>query len=215
MESTSPITVLLADDQQLLLLMYQQVLEGYKMKIVGRCKTPDDAIQKYKELRPNVVLLDIRFGKEKTGFDALDEIMRFDPQANVVVISQFDIGPYISRAYTLGAKSFLTKDCDPETLYTAVKAASIGKKYHMPAITEKVMDLLTHPDPDPKTLLSEGDFEIFMLLARGKTNEEISQEKGLKLGFVSTHRQKIQEILKIDRPQQFSILAIRHGLLAP
>ncbi|MEB0032967.1 response regulator transcription factor [Undibacterium sp. RTI2.1] len=215
MESSAQINVLLADDQQLLLLMYKQVLEGFGMNIVGMCKSPADVEDLYKKLRPHVVLLDIRFGGDKTGFDAMQAILEFDERANIVVISQFDLGPYISRAYALGARSFLTKDCEPETLCTAVKMASIGKRYHMPAITEKVMDLLTNPDPDPKAVLSQSDFEIFMLLAEGKTNAEIASEKGLQIGFVSTHRQKIQDLLKIDRPQQFSRLAIRHGLLDP
>ena len=215
MESISKIRVLLADDQQMLLTMYQQVLENYKMEIVAKCKTPEEAIEKYKELRPNVLLLDIRFGNGQNGFQVLEEVMKFDPHANVVVISQFDIGPYISRAYKLGAKSFLTKHCDQETLYTAVKMASVGKSYHMQEITDKIMEMMMNPEPDPKSLLSPLDLELFVLLAEGKTNEEISQLKNWKLSFVSTHRQKIQDILKIDRPQQLALLAVRHGLLTP
>lgn len=215
MGNTSPITVLIADDQQLLLLMYKQVLESYGMKIVGQAKSPQETINLYRELKPHVLLLDIRFGMDGNGFDALTEIMKLDPFANVVVISQFDQGPYISRAYSLGAKSFLNKDCDPETLYSAVKAASLGQKFHMKVITDKVMDLLVNPDPDPKQMLSETDFQIFMYLAEGLRNDEIAAKLEVQNNYVSQHRQKIQEILKIDRPQQFSLLAIRHGLLTP
>ena len=215
METVSKIRVLIADDQQLLLTMYEQILDGYNMHVVGKCKTPKEAVEKYRELHPNVLLLDIRFGNGYTGFDALEEILSFDKHANVVVISQFDHGPYIQRALNLGAKSFLTKDCDPEMLYTAVKAVSVGEKFLIPAIKEKIVDLFTNPEPDPKTVLSAEDFELFMLLAEGKTNEEISEMKKWTLSFVSTHRQKILHALKIERPQHISRLAIRHGYMAP
>ncbi|MBC3871460.1 response regulator [Undibacterium oligocarboniphilum] len=208
-----PVTVLLADDQQLLLETYARVLTEFGMQIVGYCKTPEEAVLKYKELRPNVLLLDIRFRQEKSGFDALKEIMEFDPYANILVISQHDEAPFIKRAYQYGAKSFLDKNCEAETLATAVKAVSLGQKYHVPGVTAKVMDLLTNQDPDPFALLSEIDMKIFKLLAAGKTNQEISKELGLKIGFVSTHRRSIEEKLHIDRPQQISILAMRYGLL--
>lgn len=211
----SPITVLLADDQQLLLLMYRQVLQEYGVKVVAECKTPSSAIEKYKELKPNVVLLDIRFGVEATGFDVIKAIIEHDRNAKIIIISQFNLAPYIKKAYSLGAKSFLTKDCDRETLFNAVRDVSMGEEFHMSSVLETVKEMTEHSDAHPKIVLDSESFDIFMLIAEGKTNQEIASYNNVVMDRVIYCREKIQNILKIDRPQQYCKLAIRHGLMVP
>lgn len=212
-EVKNAIRVMLGDDQQLLLSMYRKVLESHGIEVIAECKSTEDVVQTYKEMKPDVVLLDIRFGTTKTGFDAMSEIYAFDPSANIVVISQFDHTPYITKAYKLGAKSFLTKNCDENSIIQAITMASKGQSWHMPFITDKIMQSLTSTDVDPSSVLSEEDFKIFMYLAEGKRNSEIAELIDHPLNYVSNHRQKIQSILKIDREQQFTLLAIRCGLM--
>lgn len=206
------ITVLIADDQPLLLHMFRQVITSGGMNVVGECTTVESVIDTYKTLKPNVLLLDIRFGDgELNGFNAMTSILKADPLANIVIISQFDYAPYISRAYTLGAKAFLTKHCDETTLLAAIKKASKGLKYYMEAIVEKIVDHTLNAQPDPKVALSNEDFEIFLKIAEGKKNEEVAAELKLHVNVVSSRRTKMHDILKIDRPQQFTMLAIRYG----
>lgn len=210
-ESKKQINVLIADDQQLLLSMFKQVITSGGMNVVGECTTVESVIETYKSLKPNVLLLDIRFGTELNGFNAMTAILNYDPLANIVIISQFDYAPYISRAYTLGAKAFLTKHCDESTLLEAITKASKGLKYYMEAIVEKIVDHSLNAQPDPKVALSKEDFEIFLKIAEGKKNEEVATELNMHVNVVSSRRTKMHDILKIDRPQQFTMLAIRYG----
>ena len=210
-DTEKQIDVLIADDQQLLLSMFKQVLTYGGMNVVGECTSVESVIETYKTLKPNVLLLDIRFGTELNGFNAMTSILKFDPLANIVIISQFDYAPYISRAYTLGAKAFLTKHCDERTLLDAITKASKGLKYYMEAIVEKIVDHSLNAQPDPKVALSKEDFDIFVKIAEGKTNAEVASEMNMHVNVVSSHRTKMHDILKIDRPQQFTMLAIRYG----
>lgn len=213
MDNPSLIRVLLSDDQQLLLKMYRAFLSGEGFEIAGECKTPEETVESYKRLLPQVVLIDIRYGTIQTGFDAIKQIMSFDSKANVVVISQYDVSSYIALAYKLGVKAFLSKNCLPETVQLAIKAASRGEIYHSPEITKKVMEHLSQPEPDPTVLLNAKDLDIFLKIAEGMTNAEIAAETGYTISFVVTHRLKIQETLGIDKAVQYSRLAIRLGLI--
>jgi len=213
--NNSLIRVLLADDQQMLLAMYRSNLqEGFD--IVGECKTAEDLITKYKEMpiKPNVILTDIRFGVGSNGFDAIEQILKYDPLANFVVMSQFDKPAYIHKAFKLGAKSFVSKDCEPEILVEAVKTASLGHKYVPQAISLKLVDYISTPqDSDPTTALNPEQLKIFMLIAEGKTNSEVAEILKVKPNTISIERQKIGAILKIDRPQDFTLLAVKSELI--
>lgn len=210
-ETEKPINVLIADDQQLLLAMFKQVLTSGGMNVVGECMSVESVIEMYKSLKPDVLLLDIRFGTELNGFNAMTSILNFDPLANICIISQFDYAPYISRAYALGAKAFLTKHCDETTLLDAIKKANKGLRYYMPSLVDKIVDNSLNAQPDPKVALSKEDFEIFLKIAEGKKNTEVATDLGMHVNVVSSHRTKIERILNIDRPQQFTMLAIRFG----
>lgn len=210
-ETEKPINVLIADDQQLLLAMFKQVLTSGGMNVVGECMSVESVIEMYKSLKPDVLLLDIRFGTELNGFNAMTSILNFDPLANICIISQFDYAPYISRAYALGAKAFLTKHCDETTLLDAIKKANKGLRYYMPSLVDKIVDNSLNAQPDPKVALSREDFEIFLKIAEGKKNTEVATDLGMHVNVVSSHRTKIERILNIDRPQQFTMLAIRFG----
>lgn len=210
-ETEKPINVLIADDQQLLLAMFKQVLTSGGMNVVGECMSVESVIEMYKTLKPDVLLLDIRFGTELNGFNAMTSILNFDPLANICIISQFDYAPYISRAYALGAKAFLTKHCDETTLLDAIKKANKGLRYYMPSLVDKIVDNSLNAQPDPKVALSKEDFEIFLKIAEGKKNTEVATDLSMHVNVVSSHRTKIERILNIDRPQQFTMLAIRFG----
>ena len=122
-----PIRVMLADDHPIVMTGFAMSLAGQGMDVVGQAKTPDEAVTMYADHRPDVAVLDIRFGTGMTGLDAAETILKADPKAKVVFLSQFDQDSLIKETYRLGAHAFVTKDCDPADLGDAVRHAEPGQ----------------------------------------------------------------------------------------
>jgi DNA-binding NarL/FixJ family response regulator len=133
-----PIRVMLADDHPIVMTGFALSLSAQGMEVVGQAKSPSEAAAMYAEFRPDVAVLDIRFGTELTGMDAAQNILRNDPKAKIVFLSQFDQDSLIKETYRLGAHAFVTKDCDPADLADAVRHAHAGKLYFLPQIAERL-----------------------------------------------------------------------------
>lgn len=209
------IRVLLADDHPIVMTGFAMSLAAEGMDVVGQAKTPQEAMEQYVALQPDVVVLDIRFGAEMTGLDAARHILEKQPEAQIVFLSQFDQDALIKETYRLGAKAFVTKDCDPADLAVAVQRASQGELYFMPQIAERLANLSVRGDASPQTLLDERSLEIFKLMAEGLTNVEIAEKLDLSQKTISNISQAVKEKLGIHRPALITKLAMKHGLIEP
>jgi two-component system invasion response regulator UvrY len=211
--SDKSIRVLLADDHPIVMKGFAMSLAAEGMDVVGQAKTPQEAVEQYVALLPDVVVLDIRFGAEMTGLDAAKHILEKQPEAQIVFLSQFDQDALIKETYRLGAKAFVTKDCDPADLAVAVQRASQGELYFMPQIAERLANLSVRGDASPQTLLDERSLEIFKLMAEGLTNVEIAEKLDLSQKTISNISQAVKEKLGIHRPALITKLAMKHGLI--
>jgi len=209
------IRVLLADDHPIVMTGFAMSLAAEGMDVVGQAKTPQEAVEQYVAMQPDVVVLDIRFGAEMTGLDAAKHILEKQPEAQIVFLSQFDQDALIKETYRLGAKAFVTKDCDPADLAVAVQRASQGELYFMPQIAERLANLSVRGDASPQTLLDERSLEIFKLMAEGLTNVEIAEKLDLSQKTISNISQAVKEKLGIHRPALITKLAMKHGLIEP
>ncbi|MBR7801369.1 response regulator transcription factor [Undibacterium fentianense] len=209
------IRVLLADDHPIVMTGFAMSLSAEGVNVVGQAKTPQEAVQQFEALRPDVVVLDIRFGAEMTGLDAARQIMEKHREAQIVFLSQFDQDALIKETYRLGAKAFVTKDCDPAELAVAVHRASQGELYFMPHIAERLANLSVRGDASPQTLLDERSLAIFKLMAEGLTNVEIAEKLDLSQKTISNISQAVKEKLGIHRPALITKLAVKHGLIEP
>jgi two-component system invasion response regulator UvrY len=209
------IRVLLADDHPIVMTGFAMSLAAEGMDVVGQAKTPQEAVEQYAVLQPDVVVLDIRFGAEMTGLDAAKHILEKQPEAQIVFLSQFDQDALIKETYRLGAKAFVTKDCDPADLAVAVQRASQGALYFMPQIAERLANLSVRGDASPQTLLDERSLEIFKMMAEGLTNVEIAEKLDLSQKTISNISQAVKEKLGIHRPALITKLAMKHGLIEP
>jgi DNA-binding NarL/FixJ family response regulator len=169
----------------------------------------------YVELKPDVLVLDIRFGTELTGLDAAQAILKADPRAKIVFLSQFDQDSLIKETYRLGAHAFVTKDCDPADLATAVRQAHEGKLYFLPQIAERLASLAVRGDVSPQSQLDERGLEIFKLMAEGLTNAEIAEKLNLSSKTISNTSQSIKEKLGVHRQANITLLAVKYGLIEP
>ena len=209
------IRVMLADDHPIVMTGFAMSLAGQGMDVVGQAKTPDEAVAMYEAHKPDVAVLDIRFGTGLTGLDAAQTILKNDPQAKIVFLSQFDQDSLIKETYRLGAHAFVTKDCDPNDLGEAVRHAHQGKLYFPPQIAERLASIAVRGDVSPQSQLDERSLEIFKLMAEGLTNTEIAERLNLSTKTISNISQSVKEKLGVHRQAYITKLAVKHGLIEP
>lgn len=209
------IRVVLADDHPIVMTGFAMSLSGMGMDVVGQARTPDEAAAMYAELRPDVLVLDIRFGTELTGLDAARGILAKFPLARIVFLSQFDQDSLIKETYRIGARAFVTKDCDPADLATAVRRAHADKLYFLPQIAERLANLSVRGDVSPQSQLDARGLEIFKLMAEGLTNAEIAEKLNLSAKTISNISQAVKEKLGVHRQAYITKLAVKHGLIEP
>jgi DNA-binding NarL/FixJ family response regulator len=209
------IRVMLADDHPIVMTGFAMSLQGQGLDVVAQARTPAEALAQYQELKPDVIVLDIRFGEQLTGLDVAKQILAQTPSAAIVFLSQFDQDSLIKETYRLGGRAFMTKDCDPADLAAAVKRAHDGELYFLPHIAERLANLSVRGDASPQSQLDERALEIFTLMAEGLTNAEIAEKLDVSTKTISNISQAVKEKLGVHRPAYITRLAVKHGLIEP
>lgn len=217
MESTGskPIRVLLADDHPVVMQGFATCLTDNGIEVVGQVKTPDEVVKHYEELRPDVLVLDIRFGDKQYGLYAAKELLTRFPDAKIVFLSQFDQDQLIQETYKMGAKAFLTKDCDAADLLTAVTVVNNGERYFLPKIAQRIADNSVGGGASPLASLDDRSIEVLKQLAKGSTIPEIAEKMNLSPKTISKTVQTLKTTLGIHRPADITMFAFKHGLIEP
>lgn len=188
------ISVLIADDQELIRTGFRMILDAQDgVTVVGEAAGGAEAVQLARSLRPDVCLFDIRMpgmdGIEATQLLAGPDVE--DPMA-VVVITTFDLDEYVHGALKAGAKGFLLKDAGPELLVQAITAAAEGDALIAPSITARLLESFasdtTRATPiQPIDALTAREEEVLLTVAKGRTNAEIASDLHISLSTVKTH----------------------------
>lgn len=215
LDQKKKIHVLLADDHPVVMRGFAMALADYGIEAVGQASTPEEAFNQYQELSPDVLLLDIRFGEKLTGLDVAKKVLKKFPDAKIVFLSQFDQDNLIKETYKMGARAFITKNCDPEILATAVKRAHAGENYFLPQVAERLANLAIQGDGSPQSQLEKREVEVFTLMAQGLTNVEIAEKLDLSSKTISNVSQTVKEKLGIHRAADITKLAVKYGLIEP
>lgn len=207
------IKVLLFEDHPLLVEGIISTLEDSdSIEVIGTENSVDNALEKYIEYKPDVVILDVRFEGEKSGLDALKEIIAYNSEAIAVMLSQYDQEYFILQAYQMGAKAFIKKGDTPDELVTAILTVSNNETYFSPSIAQKIARALTKNNS--MQALDEKDIYIFRMVAEGYTHQEIATEMSLSSKAVGNRIHNIKTKLGIDRAAEFTKMAIRHGIIS-
>jgi len=209
------IRVMLADDHPIVMTGFAMSLEGQGLHVVAQARTPEEALEQFQRHKPDVAVLDIRFGDQLTGLDVAKQILAHTPEAAIVFLSQFDQDSLIKETYRLGGRAFMTKDCDPTDLAAAVRRAHDGELYFLPHIAERLANLSVRGDASPQSQLDERALEIFTLMAEGLTNAEIAEKLDVSTKTISNISQAVKEKLGVHRPAYITRLAVKHGLIEP
>jgi len=209
------IRVLLVDDHDLLRAGLVTVLStDPAIGVVGECADGPSAVRMCRELRPDVVLMDV----EMPGGDGLTATRRIraeHPDTRVLVLTTFDLEDYVVEALRSGASGFLLKTTPPRELTESVKACAVGDTRLGPTIISRLVDsyVAAQPSPDPRLpLLTERETEVLTVMARGLSNAEIAGELYLAETTVKTHVARILAKLGVRDRLQAVVIAHRSGL---
>jgi DNA-binding NarL/FixJ family response regulator len=212
------LSILLADDHKLFRLGLRQLLDHYKdIRVVGEAATGFAAVDSARELKPDLVLMDISM-PELNGIEATRRIVDADPEIKVVMLSMHADRRYVLEALRAGAKGYLLKDAAPEELMRAVQKVVRGQFYLSSQIKEQVIaDYIRLTEPEtasPFSLLSAREREVLQLLAEGKSTREIADKLSLSAKTVETHRAHIMDKLDLHTIAELTKYAIKEGLIS-
>jgi DNA-binding NarL/FixJ family response regulator len=215
------IRVLIADDQALVRGGFRMILEAQKdMEVVGEASDGREAVAQAEELRPDVVLMDIRM-PELDGLEATRRLVRGDGAPRVLMLTTFDLDEYVYEAMKAGASGFLLKDVRPEQLAEAVRVVAAGDSLLAPAITQRLIEeFVRRPPPGsgpPAEVaqLTQREVEVLKLVARGLSNTEIASSLFLSEATVKTHLTHIFSKLSLRDRVQAVVFAYESGLVLP
>lgn len=208
----STIRVLLADDHAVVRTGFRLLLQSQgALYAVTEAESGEDALRRYAELVPDVVILDIAM-PGMGGLEALKRIRARDHRARVLALSAHDDPMHARRALREGALGFLSKRSAPEALIEALAAVAAGKRYIDPAVAQKLA-LAEIGGGSPLERLSERELEVFLRLARGGTVQRIADDLMVSASTVGTHLYNIKQKLGVANQSELTLIALRAGLI--
>ncbi|MEU0572312.1 response regulator transcription factor [Nonomuraea sp. NPDC005983] len=216
------IRTLLADDQTLVRAGFRSILSDEDdIEVVAEAANGDEAVVRTRDLRPDVVLMDIRM-PGTDGLEATRQIVT-DPRLDgvrVIILTTFDLDDYVYGALRSGASGFLVKDTEPAELIHAVRVVARGDALIAPSITRRLIaefaGRVKRPEPGPElNALTDREREVMTLVAAGLSNDEIAARLVLSPATAKTHVSRIMTKLGTRDRAQLVVLAYEAGMITP
>ena len=209
--------VLLADDHTLVREGTRRLLEAENdVEVVAEAASGEEAIDAAKRLHPDIAIIDIAM-PGMGGIAATRAIKVCSPETAILVLSAYDDEPYLMALLEAGAAGFLLKTVHGQELINAISAVSRGESVLQPSVAEKVMRRLSTRTATvyrSTDLLSEREFEVLRLAARGLVNKEIARRLGLSTRTVHSHLANIFMKMHVGSRTEAVLLALREGMIS-
>lgn len=212
--------ILLADDHEIVrrgLCSLLQKHEGWE--VIGECSDGRDAVEKAKQLKPDVVILDIGM-PSLNGLDATRQLMQHDPNFKVIVLTITDSDQVIREALDAGARGFVLKSDAARDLVSAVEALQHRRMFFTPRVNDLVLAgfldkgrAISHSAPPTLPTLTAREREITQLLAEGKSSKEVASLLNLSTKTVETHRSNIMRKLSFHSIRDLVVYAIKNNII--
>jgi len=215
MTEEHPIRVMIADDHTVVRDGLAAILEGRPdISVVGQAANGVEAVEKAGELRPDVILMDLRM-PEMDGAEAMRRIRERDTDVRFLVLTTFDNDEYIFEAIQAGARGYLLKDVSRQDLFRAVVAVYRGESLIQPAVAARVLDRFVELSTRtaPGETLSEREIEVLRLMARGAANKEIATELVITESTVKSHIANIFQKLDVNGRTEAVTKALQKGII--
>ncbi|MGJ5894168.1 response regulator [Streptomyces niveiscabiei] len=217
------VRILIADDEALLRMAFGTVLEAQPdMAPVGEAADGAEAIRLARELRPDVVLMDVRM-PGTDGIEATRQVVRVSPRSRVLILTTFDLDEYAFAGLNAGASGFLLKNTRPEELLTAIRRVAAGDAVVSPRMTRRLLDNLRPRIPDGSSAerdqrlgrLSARERDVLVQVGRGLSNTEIAATLYLAEATVKSHLGRVLHKLELRDRIQAVIFAHESRLIDP
>lgn len=206
MSQAVAIRVLIVDDHSIVRQGLAAMLENEPdMTVVGQAGNGKEAISQYRQLRPDVTLMDLRM-PQMSGVDAITAINAESTQARVIVLTTYDGDEDIYRALRAGAKGYLLKDAEPETLLNAIHSVHAGQQHVPPEVGAKLVHRMNNPD------LSDRELNVLHLMVEGLSNQDIGASLNITESTVKFHVNRILSKLGVSDRTQAVVTALRRGI---
>ncbi len=184
--------------------------------VVGEAKNGLEALEKTRELRPDVVLMDLRM-PELDGVEAMKRIREEDPEIKFIVLTTYDTDEYIFDAIEAGAKGYLLKDTSREELFRAVRAVHRGESLVNPGVTARLLERFAQLSrgnaQSALDVLSDRELEVLRLIAKGSPNKEIASALSISESTAKTHVANIFQKLDVKDRTQAVTQAVQRGII--
>jgi DNA-binding NarL/FixJ family response regulator len=211
--------ILIADDQALVRGGLRMILDAQQdLEVVGEAVDGREALEKARELLPDLVLMDVRM-PQLDGLETTRRLLSRDPSPKVLILTTFDLDDYVYEAIRAGASGFLLKSAPPQQLVAGIHTVMAGDALLAPEITRRLLDHFAARPPRTTGIppdfadLSGRELEVLHLMADGRSNAEIAAALFLSEATVKTHVTHILSKLRLRDRVQAVALAYRTGLM--
>ena len=209
------IRVLVVDDHDLVRTGISRMLADIDgLQVIGQADSGEEAIRKSRELKPDVVLMDIKM-PGIGGLEATRKLLRSYPDIKVIAVTICEEDPFPTRLLQAGAAGYLTKGAALEEMVQAIRMVCAGQRYISPQIAQQLALKSFQPklNGSPFDLLSEREIQIALMISNCQKVQTISDKLCLSPKTVNTYRYRIYEKLSITSDVELALLAVRHGMV--
>lgn len=189
--------ILCVDDHQVVRDGVRKIFDEKGLPVeLGEASTAAEATLMANRQDWDVAILDVSLGG-KSGLDVLKEIKQLRPRLSVLMFSMHSEELYARRAIKAGAQGYITKGSSSEELFAAINKIAKGGRYITPALAEKII-FTTDSEKLPHETLSNREYEVMLLIAKGNSNKEIAEKLAIDSRTVTTHRRRILDKMNMS-----------------
>lgn len=206
--------IIIADDHQVIREGIKRIINNeIDLKVVAEVETGEALLNKIGTETFDIVILDVGL-PGRSGIEILASIRKIYPKLPVLMFSMLPEERVAIRAIKAGANAYLTKDSPADELINVVRTISTGRRFISPSIAEKLANMVDDNfDDDPHSVLSDREFDVMCLIARGRSIKEIAESLSISINTVNTYRSRVLAKMNFNNNMELAYYVIQNNLI--